>query len=226
MRSTLLGFTLSVAAAAMIAPLSATAQSERYKAEFFAGYSHNRVDTGLTSEDVDEIGEAFGKTLGANGVNFSITGNVSKFVGLKFDFATHGKTEQVSFEGNQFSLNGRITNYLGGIQIKNNSKDGPRVKPFMHALAGIASQKITVDGPPSIIGGSGTSNVQLLKISQNNFALAIGGGIDVRVHRRVDIRIFQIDWNPTYLKGEEFDDFELDGMMQNNFRFGFGIVIH
>ncbi len=226
MKLTLHGFILAVLAIGMFAVVPAVAQSEINRAEFFAGFSHNRIDTGLTSEDVDEIGTAFGKRLGANGANFSITGNVSKYVGLKFDVATHTKTENISFDGDQFSLKGRVTNYLGGVQFKNNSKDGPRVKPFMHALAGIARQTITVNGPNSIIGGTGNSNVQLLKIGQSNFALAIGAGIDVRVHRRVDIRIFQIDWNPTYLKGEEFDDFEIDGMMQNNFRFGFGIVIH
>lgn len=226
MKKTLLGFTLSVLSLGAITASPVLAQSERNKFEFFAGYSHNRIDTGLTSEDVDEIGEAFGKRFGANGVNFSITGNVSKYVGLKFDLSTHSKTENVTFEGDQLEFKGRITNYLGGIQVKNNLKDGPRVKPFFHALAGMAKQTITVNGPPSIIGGTGTSNVELLKLSQNNFALAIGGGIDVRVHRRIDIRLIQIDWNPTYLKGQEFEDFELDGMMQNNFRFGFGIVIH
>ena len=204
----------------------AFAQSgEIYRAEFYAGFSHNRVDTGLTSEDVgDDFGSSFGRRLGANGANFSITGNVSKYVGLKFDLSTHSKTENVTFEGEDFSLKGRLTNYLGGVQIKNNSKDGPRVKPFAHFLAGVANQSVTVNGPAFF--AEGASNVQLLKLSQTNFAMAIGGGLDIKVHKRVDIRVFQFDWNPTYIKEQDFDDFTIDGMMQNNYRIGFGIVFH
>ena len=53
--------------------------------------------------------------------------------------------------------------------------------------------------------------------------MAIGGGVDVKVSKRVDIRLIQVDFNPTYLK--DTDDFEIGGV-QKNWRFGFGIVIH
>ncbi|MGH9948871.1 MAG: outer membrane beta-barrel protein [Pyrinomonadaceae bacterium] len=207
---------------------SAMAQNsgDIYRAEFYGGYSHNRIDTGLTSEDIgDDFGNTFGKRLGANGVNFSITGNVSKLVGIKFDLATQGKTENLTFDGDQFTLKARVTNYLGGIQIKNNRKDGPLVKPFAHFLAGVARQSYTVNGPSFILEGT-SPTVELAKISQSNFALGIGGGLDVRVHKRIDIRVFQFDWNPTYLKDVDFEDFTIDGKFQSNYRFGFGIVIH
>lgn len=191
--------------------------------EFFGGYSHNRVDTGLESEDLGtEFNDSFGKRLGTNGVNLSATGNVSKYFGLKFDFSTHSKSDNVTFDGDQFKTKYRINQFLGGIQIKNNKKDGPRVKPFFHALAGVARQTITLESPvlTDVFGESS------LKLSENNFALAFGGGLDVKVNKRVDIRVFQVDYNPTYVKGREFDDFELDGKLQNNVRFSFGIVIH
>ncbi len=193
------------------------------RVEFFGGFSHNRVDTGLASEDLgDEFDTSFGKRLGANGVNLSLTGNFSKYVGAKFDFATHSKSENGSFEGDPFNIKYRISNYLGGIQIKNNSKDGPRVKPFAHIMAGVAKQTVTLESPALVeVFGSPT-----FKYSENNLALAFGGGVDVRVSRRVDIRLFQVDYNPTYVKGREFEDFELDGKLQNNVRFSFGIVIH
>ncbi len=193
------------------------------RVEFFGGYSHNRVDTGLASEDLgSDFDDSFGKRLGANGVNFSITGNFSKYVGAKFDFATHSTSDDVSFDGDPFKVKYRISNYLGGIQIKNNKKDGPRVKPFFHALAGIARQSITVESPVLEELFDETS----FKVAENNFAFAIGGGLDIRAHRHVDIRVFQVDYNPTYFKGREFDDFELDAHLQNNVRFSFGIVIH
>ncbi len=204
--------------------LSVRAQStEINRAEFFAGYSHNRVDTGISSEDLgSEFDNAFGRKLGANGVNLSITGNFSKYVGAKFDFATHSKNDTLTFDGDQFNLKYRISNYLGGLQFKNNKKDGPRVKPFAHIMAGIAKQSVTVGGP----GLSEVFGESSFTLSENNFALVFGGGIDVKVHKRVDIRIFQVDYNPTYNKGREFDEFDLDGKLQNNMRFSFGIVIH
>jgi len=128
----------------------------------------------------------------------------------------------VTFDGDRFDAKYRISNFLGGIQVKNNKKDGPRVKPFFHALAGIAQQKTSVTGA-ALVPVFGESTFEL---KENNFAMALGGGLDIRVHKRVDLRLFQIDYNPTYFKGREFDDFELDGKMQNNVRFSFGIVIH
>ena len=38
------------------------------------------------------------------------------------------------------------------------------------------------------------------KISSTDFALAIGGGLDVRVSERVDLRVFQVDYNPIFPK--------------------------
>lgn len=206
-----------------VSSINAQNSEEINRVEFFGGFSHNRVDTGLESEDLGtEFNNSFGKRLGTNGVNLSLTGNVSKYFGLKFDFSTHGKSDNVTFDGDQFKTKYRINQFLGGIQIKNNKKDGPRVKPFFHALAGVARQSITLESPALVDVFDESS----FKVSENNFALAVGGGIDIRASKRVDIRVFQVDYNPTYVKGREFDDFDLDGKLQNNVRFSFGIVIH
>lgn len=193
------------------------------RVEFFGGFSHNRVDTGLASEDLgSDFDTAFGRNLGANGVNLSIAGNFSKYVGAKFDFATHSKSDDLTFDGDPFNLKYRISNYLGGFQFKNNRKDGPRVKPFAHIMAGIARQSITVTSP-ALLDVFGENS---FKLNENNFALAFGGGVDIKAHKHVDIRVFQVDYNPTYNKGREFDDFDLDAKLQSNVRFSFGIVIH
>lgn len=191
-----------------------TAQGGINRVEFFGGFSHNRVDAGF---DVDELDEELGGRVGANGVNLSVTGNFSKWVGAKFDYAHHRKTDSFDFEG--LNVDQKYTNdtIMGGIQIKNNAKDGPRVKPFFHALAGISRQKFSVN--------EDTEDIDL-SFSQSNFTFAVGGGVDVRVSKNVDIRVFQIDYNPTYYKDVEFEDVYLNGRLQNNFRFGFGVVFH
>lgn len=199
------------------------AQDEINRAEFFAGFSHNRLDTGIGSEDFDEdVEDVFTDRVGANGFNAAITGNFSKYVGAKFDFSVHSKSDSATFDGSTFRSRYRIYNFLGGIQIKNNKKDGPRVKPFAHFMAGVAKQTFRVEGADltPLIGESS------FETSSTNFALAIGGGLDVRLSKRVDLRLIQLDYNPTFVKDREFDDFTLDGRMQNNFRIGIGFVFH
>lgn len=197
-----------------LAAFAASAQ-EKNKVEFFAGYQYLSVDTGFDEVDTNLDGRS-----GMHGFNASLTGNVSKRVGLKFDFSTQSKT---IFEDSSVAVKLRTSQYLGGVQFKNNEKDGPRVKPFAHILAGVANQKISCSGScsDSDVEGSSTSS---FSESENSFAMVFGGGLDVKVNKRVDIRVFQIDYNPIWFKGN--DNLELDSRTQNNFRIGFGIVIH
>jgi hypothetical protein len=54
----------------------AAAQSDDYKKfEFFGGYSHNRIDTGIGDDDPD-LGDIIDEREGFHGFNTSITGNV------------------------------------------------------------------------------------------------------------------------------------------------------
>ena len=207
--------TFAMVAAFLVLTGIASAQStgEKYRYEIFAGYSHNRIDTTLDSDDFEED---FGGRVGTNGVNLSVTGNATKYVGFKFDYAYHVKTERETFDGFDLEAKYTLNTFMGGVQIKNNAKDGPRFKPFFHALAGVARQEATIREVDGLD----------LSYAQNNFTLAVGGGLDVKVTKHIDVRVFQVDYNPTYIKDIEFDDFEINGRAQHNVRFGFGIVIH
>ena len=190
---------------------------EKYRYEIFAGYSHNRIDTTLDSDDFDEeFDDEVGGRLGAHGVNLSVTGNVTKYIGLKFDYAYHVKKESGVVDG--FDLEAKYTNntFMGGVQIKNNAEDGPRFKPFFHALAGVARQEV----------GLTDFDVNDFQFTQNNFTMAVGGGVDVKLTRHIDVRVFQIDYNPVFVKDFTIEGFDINGRTQNNVRFGFGIVIH
>jgi len=52
--------------------------------------------------------------------------------------------------------------------------------------------------------------------------LAIGGGLDVRVSERVDLRVFQVDYNPIFLSSGNELGFGNSGA--DNVRFSFGVV--
>lgn len=195
------------------------AQDVINRAEFFGGYSHNWVDSGISSNDPD-VNDFFSGRTGHSGVNASITGNLSKYVGIKFDVASYSKTTSDTFGTDPFSVKSRNTTFMGGVQFKNNLKDGPTVKPFAHILAGIAHQTLTSADFDS-------------DFSNNSFTMAFGAGLDIKVHKHVDIRVIQLDYNPVFRKDETLvvDDTTVPPTTvtfgrQNNFRAGFGIVIH
>ncbi len=199
--------------------LSVSAQ-ERHKVEFFGGYQFNNISTGLGDLN-DKIGEdVFDNRVTAHGFNASITGNVSKYVGLKFDYSTTGRAIENPFD---IDLKYRQNQFLGGVQVKNNEKDGPRFKPFAHVLAGLANQRIRCSGECDVDLPEGTVTSDFSE-SNNSFSMVFGGGVDVKVHPRIDIRVIQFDYNPVFFGGNE--NLTLEGRTQNNFRIGFGIVIH
>lgn len=192
------------------------AQSTDYKKfEFFGGYSHNRVDTGIDDSD-PELSDLVNEREGFNGFNTSVTGNVTRYVGLKFDLAGHFKNKTIPFGngGSQLEINSSIFNFLGGVQVKDNASEGT-FKPFAHALIGAARARNqgTFNGVCAAIVPSPCPN---FTETDTGLAGAIGGGLDIRLNDSFDIRAIQLDYNPTKV----FD------ATQHNFRVGVGIVIH
>jgi Outer membrane protein beta-barrel domain len=182
----------SVLLVAVFATFSFAQSTDDYKkGEFFVGYSPIVLDAG-----------SGGDRQTFQGVNVSGVYNVSKYVGIKGDFSTHHKNISQRFGTTNITLNASVQNFLAGVQIKNNSTEG-RVKPFAHALIGAGRIKAGAN-----FAGTNTSS------SQNGLSLAFGGGLDVRVNKRISIRVIQADYNPIRINGET----------TNNVRLGFGIV--
>jgi hypothetical protein len=133
-------------------------------------------------------------TEGFNGVNASANGNLSRYVGLKADYSFHRKT----ISDGPLSADADLHQLFGGVQLKDNSK-ATKFKPFAHAMAGFANFGVDVGA---------------FDESESGFAAILGGGLDVKVSDRIDIRAIQVDYNPT----------RFDGVYQHNFRIGVGIV--
>lgn len=179
----------------------AQAADEYNKNEFFVGYSNQLVDRGSR--------DSF------SGVEGSYVRNVSRYVGIKGDIS--GTFRNDDFETSfttpagptRFRTENKnsLYNFLGGVQIKDNASEA-RVKPFGHALAGVAHTRTKFETSGSVIGSFDDT------FSDTGFAAALGGGIDVRVNERFDIRAIQVDYNPIRI-GEQWSQ---------NIRFGIGIV--
>ena len=188
---------------ACAAPFAAAQSTDEYnKYDVFVGFSHNRVDTGIADEDDDDFDDIIDQREGFNGVNASVAGNISRYVGLKGDYAFHRKSFDLSDGVDTVNVDSDLHTLVGGVQIKDNSRE-TKVKPFAHLMAGFTHARFDVEGVPDFEGANETG-----------FAGVIGGGLDFRISDRVDFRAVQFDYNPTRLGGET----------QHNFRVGIGVV--
>ena len=218
---------------AAVAPLWAQGSGDVKKTEFYIGPSINGVDaTGFMDKRVDAF--AFDR-VGYAGVEASFTRYIARYVGLKFDFSgqssrTYGKTlgliappcrvETVPCglpsQLAEFNLKSSLYNFLGGVQIKDRESRS-RFKPFAHALIGVAHGKHAIQDCQGF--GETALNVPCVgapRVSDTGLAAALGGGLDIRLNKRLDLRAIQVDYNPT----------RLFGSTQHNIRIGLGIVIH
>jgi opacity protein-like surface antigen len=180
------------------APL-AFAQGEFQRGEFGIMYSNNRVDTGgaFNTNPTDTSRDGF------NGVNIDAGYNFSRYVGAKVDFSYHKKSQDFNSTAGTLNVDAKLTQFMGGIKIQDNSME-TRVRPFAQALLGVGRAEVETSGT---FTGAGFDQ------SETGFAAAIGGGLDIRVHRNVDIRAIKIEYNPVRIEGET----------DNNIRIGVGL---
>ena len=226
------------------------------KWDVYAGYSLGRFKTNVNSASFtsssgtegfsnlcssatgDMIGPNFQKFFctrrNSNGFDASITRNISKYVGIQGDLTGHFKPQTYV---DKFTPPGvtqtianreRLWNFLGGVQIKNNGRDA-RVKPFGHALAGFARytnrQQQTLDLFPQF-------NFTI-EDRFTSFAMKLGGGLDIRAGKRIDVRVIEVDYNPVFAGDRTaksiagpFNPVRFTGRTSHNFTVGVGIVVH
>jgi opacity protein-like surface antigen len=165
-----------------------------------------------------------------HGFNAAATYNVSRYVGFTGDFTwqRHKATYIDNFGagGIQTSRNTE-TKYMafGGVQVKDNSVQ-TRFKPFAHALAGVAHEKL------SGINTNPVEGTTIFSDQTTSFALKIGGGLDVRLSRRLDLRVIEVDYVPIFAGNRPLSftphpfDIQIIGRRANNVTFGVGLVIH
>jgi opacity protein-like surface antigen len=219
----------------LLTTTSVLAQDDYKKYEFFGGYSAMHVDNLAGDTGNSAIDDILGDKQTLRGFNLEFGRNFHKYFGAKFDYSFHTREDNFNRPAGSGNVDSTIQNILGGIQIKNNMEDGPRFKPFGHALFGVAVEKVDIDSPnlPALFG------INDFHTNETSFAMAFGGGVDIKLNHRFDIRAVQIDWNiinrgdqqtgivlaptPFQTVGSPF---VIPGTRQDNLRIGAGIVIH
>ena len=215
---------LTLAFVLTLSALSLAQSSDYNKGEFYIGYSNGQVDTGNNfSNSGNAVRDFFNNRTNFNGFEAAGVYNISRYVGLKADLSgTYHRSGSFSFPvttgATTQTVSGNITqslyNLLGGVQIKDNASTG-RFKPFAHALVGLGHARSDVTN----LTCTNTANINCDAFRSGNhtngLAGAFGGGVDVRLNDKIDVRAIQVDWNPV----------RLNGLTENNLRIGVGIVI-
>ena len=167
------------------------------KNQFFAGYSFNSADINTLTIDPHRTGQ--------NGINLEYTRQITRHIGITGDASAHFHRETSSTTGGTFTSRRDQYFMLGGLQFK--TGNGKWVQPFAHALFGASLFR----GFTSDIRTTG--NVYTFD-DATSLAMAFGGGVDIRISRRIDLRLIQADYAPTWFGSGR----------QNNFRLSVGIV--
>jgi Outer membrane protein beta-barrel domain len=241
---------------AVIAVIGGSVQAQSgndyYKWEFAAGYSHMRAESTVGTEvltspfgtmTVDPCSSAGAAFFGANfqrffcarrgfnGFDASFTYNFSRYAGVKGNISGHFNSETFVDGPTTEDSTARIYNFLAGLQLKDNRKEGHALRPFAHALFGAARVNLesTHTSPPApppfnsfTTGGKDTS-----------FAMKLGGGLDIRAGEHLDVRVIELNYNPIFggeraLSGGPFPTLPqtAQGRTAHNFSIGFGIALH
>jgi len=195
-------------------PLAAAQSDDRSRFEFFAGYSALRAnyEAELPNPPAPVVVAFAGKQT-LHGFNVSGTVYLKDGFGLTGDFSGHFKTNSLADPlGGNIETHIRVFNVLGGPQYRFGANS--RVSPFVRSVFGVANTRAKLEVP-----SLNTSDTN----SSTDFALAVGGGVDVRVSERVDLRVFQVDYNPIFLSSN--NPLGFGNTRADNVRFSFGVVI-
>lgn len=207
--------------------LAQSSSTETPKVEYFVGYSASgRLGEGEPlAVNNQNVSSFFNDHAGGpNGFEASVIGNLNKYVGIKGDFSMYFNNRQLrdgtftSCVGTvctssiqDFNVNSRATYFMAGPEIKGRNRT--RLTPFAHALFGLVHARTE-------FSTSGTFTLSD-KASDTGFAMAFGGGLDIRASKRISIRAM-MDYNPTFLRGSEIDSRE----RQDHVRLSLGILFH
>jgi hypothetical protein len=208
------------------------AQDATPKVQVFGGYSLFHADSGgLTTTTLynalHEPNEPFDIASNFMGWNAEAQYNVNPWFGIAADFGgrygaplTQGRFSKLSGlpNGNGYTL------MVGPVVTYRNKS---RLTPFIHVLFGFDRLSISA----STISGLSTP-LSSTATTFDDAALALGGGLDLRVFRRFSLRLAQLDYletthNLDHFYGQAFPTGAFNNLEthERNLRVSSGIVI-
>jgi opacity protein-like surface antigen len=203
---------------ALLCSAQSPTPAEYPKFEFFAGYSA----LGETGSRVISLGPnaSVGGDYQGQGFETSIIRNFNKHIGIKGDFSFHFNNESsrgpiaactptCTTVTQDFQLKTRVYNFLAGPEFK--ARNSTRFTPFVHALGGFAHTSATFTTP-------GPTHILFVRRNDTSFAMALGGGLDIRASNRVSFRAM-MDYNPVFVNDSTVGT-------RDFVRFSVGVLFH
>ncbi len=183
--------------------LPASAQGNYPRAELFGGFSFGSIEVR------DPVRGTFGHEA-AEGFQAAIAVNVNRTLGIVADFGGLWG-DLPSFQSGTISGGGtfRVVHIFAGPRF---TKRTNRIAVFVHALPGFDHQRDT-ETFTSFFGP--TTTISTL----TSFAVALGGGVDVNLGKRLAIRAVQVDYIPTLFSVPFFSN------SISSVRVGVGVVL-
>jgi len=134
--------------------------------------------------------------INTNGGSVSIAYNAKSWLSGVADFGV--------YHSNVHSEQNTLSSYLFGPKISYHHYS--QVTPFGQVLFGLARASVNIAGTPN---------------GDNTFAMSVGGGVDIRLNRRLALRPLEADYLLT-----RFKDGTTSAQNQNNLRVSTGVVFH
>ncbi len=170
----------------------AAAAQDVPRGEVYLGYTYVRLNEGPTNVP----------SVSANGGGGQVGFNFGKWVGLIADI---GAVHNGNVGG--YQLDTTLTNFLFGPRIS--FRSGSRWTPYFQSLFGgvygATSYQITVPAGtpivnPLIATTTTTAVTARIGASQTAFAMAVGGGLDVKASKAISYRLIGLDYYMTRLQ--------------------------
>jgi len=178
--------------------------------EIFGGFSYLHLDTVSASTLDAQFNQPAG-TLSVKrnypGWNAAVQFNLTRWLGIVADGSGYYGTPISPTSGSAAGF--PTASFYSALFGPSVTLHRGTVRPFLHALFGL--NRVAVDAS-TILGTSA--------FTDDAFAMALGGGLDVRVSKRFSVRLGQADYLYT-----QHDTTSFGGVgHQNNLRFSTGVV--
>lgn len=160
-------------------------------------------------------------SLNGGGGSFDV--NFTQYLGFKMDLQGYGSNTNAftippgpNFpNGVSGKVQGNLFTYLFGPQVKFRLRG---FHPFVHALYGGAHSNVYGRAFQTLCQPVVGRCVNTAAPAGNAFAMAYGGGVDLRVNKSISIRPAEIDYLYTKFSNQ------FTNTNQNNFRYSAGVV--
>jgi opacity protein-like surface antigen len=180
--------------------------SDNPRFEVGGGYSYVRARITSTDNSVTPADTA-SASFDLHGGRGEVVAHVSRTFGFVGEFGGYKIT------GLPSGVSAHLFTYMFGPRLT--YRESEKVEPFVHALFGGVHASGSVSG--TVSPGFEFSG------SENSFAMALGGGLDYKIHKNVAIRFVQADYLMTRFKTNINSAGNSVAATQNNFRIGAGI---